>query len=670
MKKYQTVIDRALEHVREQQSPDGGFANFSSIAPDDFSGAIARRTTFFTANILTCLQAIPEQTGEIQNAAAKFLIAQKSERWSFNYWARDARERVTIPYPDDLDDTFAAMAALARHDAAIIDGHATAAIATMLTAREVREGGPYRTWLVADDAPKIWQDVDPVVNSTIGYFLSLIGVHLPKLEDFINDAVREDRLTSPYYPGMFHVGYFISRFYAGIKNSSPGSKRSQEAYAKLADIITARLIQSDGEDITVLERAMAISSLVHLGYPERILPAMADLLAARLEREGFAPYAFCIDPSRGGKRYYAGASALTAAFSAEALARYSAVASERRNNAPRTRATPGTSGIHDDIRNLAQASCQELAPDLREAAMVQIEKTSDEKITTLAHNFREALHIKGKTVPLDVADQLSLANLYGWMAYAIYDDAFDGESHTPSLIPCANFFLRTLTEIYASFDKRVAGAQSLFRNMMNRIDSANAWEQKYCHIPADAGGFLQQLPPFGDHQTLADRSIGHAMGPLAELFFAGYDETSQEYKSVEEFFRHYLIARQLHDDAHDWADDLLRGRVNSMGALVLRRFRKKYSGADGEAPAIAEIIPELQTLFWKEIIDDTAGMIDLHIKSARATKENSSILHGTDFLESELQRLESGARRAVKERNEVLVFLKDYKGTLTSGAQP
>ena len=159
-------------------------------------------------------------THDIKNAAANFLLGQKSERWSFNYLARGAtRENAGLPhpayppYPDDMDDTFAALSALVRYDAGVIDGHAAAAIAKLLIAREAREGGPYRTWLIGDDAAAAWQDVDLVVNSTIGYFLSLIGVRLSRLEDFIDNAVRENRLSSPYYPGTFHVGYFLSRFY-------------------------------------------------------------------------------------------------------------------------------------------------------------------------------------------------------------------------------------------------------------------------------------------------------------------------------------------------------------------------------------------------------------------------------------------------------------------------
>ena len=261
--------------------------------------------------------------------------------------------------------------------------------------------------------------------------------------------------------------------------------------------------------------------------------------------------------------------------------------------------------IHDYIRGLARAACRTLDPDLRAMAIAQIEKISDRKITMLAYEFHEVLYKKGLFVPPDVIEPLSLANLFGWMAYKTYDDALDGEDGA-ALIPCANFFLRALTEIYYSLGAHAMGIIPLFKDMMNRIDNANAWEQHHCRI------FTFPLPSFGDHRTLADRSIGHAMGPLAMLLFAGYDPSGKEYKNTESFFRHYLIARQLHDDAHDWEQDLLRGRVNSIGVIVLGSFKEKYSDA---------ALPQLKKIFWKEVIDGVVHMISFHIAAARRARK-------------------------------------------------
>lgn len=507
---------------------------------------------------------------------------------------------------------------------------------------------------MANDAPAAWQDVDPVVNSTIGYFLSLIGVKLPRLEQIIDEAVLKNRLLSPYYPGIIHAVYFISRFYKNTQaGAGAGDALGLSPQTKLRNLARARLLRHNGNDMTVLEHAMAISSLINLGNVHKVEQATMEHFIVRVERDGFPPSAFCIDPAQNGERHYAGASALTAVFCAEALARYDASAS-RQKDPPR---------VHDHIRSIARLSCQNLCPDLRAECISQIEKISDSAITGLAYEFHELLSKEGKIIPLEIVEQLSLASLYGWIAYTIYDDILDGESD-PTLLPCANFFLRKLTGIYSTLSAEYAGADALFADIMDRTDNANAWEWQDCRIiPLDKERLVlpQALPSFGDHQTLADRSMGHAMGPLMEALIAGHDTDSEIYKNVKLFFQHYLIARQLHDDAHDWVGDLLNGRINSIGVLVIRRFREIHPEIN-RIFAIKDVLPELQKIFWDEVIDDASAMIALHIADARRERKKCSFLENADFMEDVLRKLGSGASRAINERDQALVFLKDLKG--------
>src|SRR4030095_7089120 len=105
----------------------------------------------------------------LQNKIAKFLLLHKSEFWSWNYWQRNSHEAKELPYPDDLDVTFCALAALSHYDKKLISGDVFAYIVQLLTATEKKEGGPYRTWLVAKNAPAVWRDVDLAVNSNIAY---------------------------------------------------------------------------------------------------------------------------------------------------------------------------------------------------------------------------------------------------------------------------------------------------------------------------------------------------------------------------------------------------------------------------------------------------------------------------------------------------------------------
>jgi hypothetical protein len=574
---------------------------------------------------------------EIQNKGATFLLAQKSVGWSFNYLARSPGENISSPYPDDLDDTFLALAAITHHDPQKINGQALAAITRLLLMLEAHQGGPFKTWLVPKDSSESWHDIDIVVNSNIGYFLSIIDIHLPAVEKFIAQTIKEHRLLSPYYPGFYPAIYFLSRFY---KNQD------------LAEILTADLA-ANAKQINMLERAMAISSLINLGRSSTMIgqKILAPFIA-QIKSEGFKPYAFCIDPRRDNKRSYAGSSALTAALCVEALYGYYSSQNSSSTKWPIT--------AHAHIQNLAREQCQKDALELHALAMQQIERTSDERITGIAYEVQKILTINDQIISDALTENLALANLYGWMAYTIYDDVIDGEGNA-ALIPCANFFLRKLIDMYSYLDKELPGTQVIFNITIDSIDTASAWEQKYSTIHMPIENILtQELPPFDDYSNLANRSIGHALPPLIGLLSIGYDMHSEEYTKTQDLFRHYFIARQLHDDAHDWEEDLLHGKINSVCALLLKNFQKKYC-EHSKLVHLNDALPELRRIFWEEIIDEATNLILFHIACAQTAKEKSTVFGKTDFMEGPLQNLRLSAQKALKERQTTIEFLKYYR---------
>src|SRR5262249_49160595 len=144
--------------------------SFSSLssASADYSSPLTYRTTFFTSNILAALAVTHDPAlFEVKQKSVGFLLNQKSPQWSFNYWDRQSPEFRELPYPDDLDDPFCALAALTATDPQLITGQALAHAVNLLTATEVKPGGPYRTWLVTAAAEAVWQDVDLAVNANV-----------------------------------------------------------------------------------------------------------------------------------------------------------------------------------------------------------------------------------------------------------------------------------------------------------------------------------------------------------------------------------------------------------------------------------------------------------------------------------------------------------------------
>ncbi len=193
---------------------EGGYASYSSPFGQSFRPDKTYYTTFAPALMLACLADIPEAQ-VIRTRLASWLLDQKSDTWSFNYWAKAAPQRATLTYPDDLDDTFCALLGLYLHDPALVPEAALGSVVRLLLATEDQVGGPYRTWLVSRDVPAVWQDVDLAVNSNIACFLEQVGSPLPNLDAYMQAAIVAGKLQSPYYPSAYPVLYYLARAYHG-----------------------------------------------------------------------------------------------------------------------------------------------------------------------------------------------------------------------------------------------------------------------------------------------------------------------------------------------------------------------------------------------------------------------------------------------------------------------
>src|SRR5207302_1646631 len=113
-----------------------------------------------------------------------------------------------------------------------------------------------------------------------------------------------------------------------------------------------------------------------------------------------------------------------------------------------------------------------------------------------------------------------------------------------------------------------------------------------------------KIPDYKNYKQLAQKSLGHGLGPFAVLFSLGYRKNSPEIKNLLLFFTHYLIARQLNDDAHDWEKDLQLGHINAVCALIVKRYQTK----EHLSLPYDQVVPQLQQVFWDEIIEDVCAL--------------------------------------------------------------
>ncbi len=285
-------------------------------------------------------------------------------------------------------------------------------------------------------------------------------------------------------------------------------------------------------------------------------------------------------------------------------------------------------------------------------------KDRDRQIVLLPYWFKQALGTDGKTLSDDLLVQLGLANLFGWLAYTLYDDVLDGEGD-PTRLGVANVALREVTGIFDRILPNTTGFPAYARYVLDTIDAANTWEAVHCRLPDTGRIALHTLtiPNFADVGRLADRSLGHALGPAAILFALGYTATSSEVTHLMDVFRHYIAGRQLNDDMHDWEDDLRRGQLNAVSAMVLERLRTEDPQAVLDLNADMQ---RLQELFWYEVVVDACKRVRRHVSAARQALGKLRVVTDPNVLEALLRPVEQVAEVTLKERAETLKFLRVY----------
>lgn len=631
------ATEQGLAYLRSVQQPSGGFIGYSSRTLEPFSGEKAYQTIFTPALILGALADIPQAAG-VRESLAAWLYAERSSAWTYTYWAGAAAERQTHPYPDDLDDTFCALSALYRHDRTLVDAAALGEIVQILLAAETQVGGPYRTWLVNAEAPPVWQGVDLVVNANIAYFLRHVAEPLPSITALMDEAIARNAYRSPYYPGQLPVLFFMARAYTG--------KRTTELLAALRR----------ERPKTPLGYALQCLGLMHLGGHREADAGIKRLLDTQQTDGSWPAAAICLDPSYDGLPYYQGGAALTTAFALDALHRFGADASQKK---PKRRVQADTP-THRNIIAAAKQPFASLDTDLRlrmgNLMDYMAKGDTSQEIVLLPQLFASSLAAPTTHIPDAALQQLSQANLYGWMAYTVYDDFLDNEGD-PTLLSAANASLRASLD---AFDAAIPGNSSfrqLVRDTFNIIDCANAWELAHCRqLVTDTQLALSELPRYGKLERLADRSLGHTLTPLGVLLLAGYRLDDPAVIAVRGSLRHYLIARQLQDDMHDWERDVRAGQINAVVAEIMRDLRLR----PGEH-AFTRLIPRMLNSFWQRVLPVTCTRVLRHLRAARHAAEASHLIKPGSPFYALYDRLEAATHATRASQAEALAFLQAYK---------
>lgn len=633
------AIEGGLAFIAKAQRADGGFWEY--VWDNEKGKQPARyRTTFATSLIAIALHNVPKSR-RIRTQCADFLLSQKSSFWSWSYWARSSVKSSSEPYPDDLDDTFLALSALALQDSSRLSPGALASVANLLFETEVQPGGPYKTWLMEQAADKVWQDVDVAVNANIMYFMRLQGITLPGLDNFIEQAITKNQLESPYYPPMQPVLFYIARGYKG------------KAQSQLRQLVEARQAELLGS--TPHETALTLTTLLHLGAsPGDYESAVEYLKKSQLPDGSWPAEPMCIGPRKSPSC----APALTTALCLEALTMYD----NQRLNEHVNRGKRGKDNEYEAIRTQLSTMVDAIEqPDLRHELQAQFAKMyaydKDKQIILLPQFVAKAFKISPSP---EVAQDLAKASMLGWIAYTIYDDFLDGEGKEKAL-PAAIFAQRQLLAILRETLSDNKAFQMEVDAIMNAMDGASAWEVMHCRGRVEKGRFyIDQLPEYGEFAHLARRSFGHAIAGLGVLYGAKLDDQDRKIQALRDFFYHYIIARQLNDDAHDWEEDLASGHVNPVGALILRKWLTVSHKRTLAKGVYIRNKKALQLLLWSEgVIDEVCAQVSEHSQAARQALLNAGISEeDAQGLLGLLRDPEIAAKKALKTRDEAIEFIE------------
>ncbi len=635
------AVADGLEYLTTKQEQDGSFLSYLSLKPDIPDTNKPIKTVFMPALILSSLAHIDaSQSIAIREKIVSFLLSQKSDQWTFNFLSQDDPERYIRNYPDDLDDTFCTYIALRAHNPDLITTELLVHMTKLLLATETAIGGPYRTWLAPPDSEKIWLDVDPAVNCNVYHFLNLVTTPPANLSKYIQRLILAQQFTSPYYAPFYPVVYYLARAYKGTDAQK---------------LLEALQQKNTNTELSALECALSLSSMACLSSPlASCKPYVLQLLDSQAADGSWPAGAFCTDENKSVGLYYNGCSALTTAFVLEALALY------QRNHIIFKRPVQNRTKSYqlDGVLGILQKDCQIFENPLKEILNTTLKKITASKnaseITHFAHRFNDSLHTPLKNQS-KLLDTLGAANTYGWAAYTIYDDFLDDEGD-PLLLPTANVALRFSYE-YFLCAIRNSRFQTHVRQAFGDIDNANTWELQHYRFRTykKRSITLKPLPDYSDLSPLANRSIGHALGPLAILVKQGVQPDSSSFQAICTAMKHYIIAKQLNDDAHDWQEDFLHGRITYVVAEILKELALPPG-----TYKFHDLLPTMQKRFWYHSLTAICHDMKHHLELSRSELAAASVLKKQNVITALMDNIDISIQDTLTKQAQTKQFLENF----------
>lgn len=533
-------------------------------------------------------------------------------------------------FSEDVFTQFLCLSAVTKYRPDAADGALFSEVAKDLIALESRPGGPY---LQNGEA-------DPGTNAAINLFLQRQGIALSGLQSFLRACIESGQCRSKFVTDPFLTFLLASVCPEEHRQACMTMLlQKREAFARQGIVPTCWLVLS-------LARLGCPSVMLQKTFPALPMPEMVCEEASPLKDEQ-------------GKT------------SAEALNRLAALCAhhfvsfrEEAATGAESRAVAEEREMYARILSVAKERFAALGEELREIALAEIESTMqgnvDKQMAFMPFFTRQALGENGDVFSDRFIAELGLANVYFWTGFIIYDNFWDeDEEAKPSSLPAANLYTRELVTYFHRILPDAADFHRYFNELMDRLDAANAWETVRCRAEVGDGVFVvpASLPDFGNYERKYQPASAHVLGSVAMLRTMGFAMNSPEMKNLISYFENYLIPMQINDDLHDWEEDLNRGHVSTVLAMLLEDMEAR----PGDRIHLQEDLERVQAVFWNKTLPRACARMEPFLRRSRASLQSISCFRNAAPLEQYIVRIEKSMEEALREHRLSHEFLEAFR---------
>ncbi len=352
---------------------------------------------------------------------------------------------------------------------------------------------------------------------------------------------------------------------------------------------------------SVLQHALALSVAIQTRKSSRTIKTLIEKMVELYSKKGLQSEPFCLDPARESQKYFCGSEALTAVFVLEAISLYSY------QNTNKTK--------KDTLYFIIKQSKKFIPENIINASLGKRTR----EVIDYPVLFAEALGL-----PRSTGQILAHANFFGWVAYYITDCILDEGTQTKN-ISLAHISLR---KMYLIYSKYVAKNNLRFcYRLLTKMDYVQ---------------YKDEISP--------NKSIGQALPFIILLFLKGFSSGSPQVKNMLKFWRHYLSARQLSDDAHDWKEDLEKNISNEAILMIKKHTLDPLCFSD---------------VFWSTTFSEIIKEINLRLNIAQSAIESIEKDTGVHIFSDLIKQARMATKQAVIEKESLENFAHHYNSPQT-----